>query len=95
MLKAEDKLRVLQRKLTKTTPKLKAARQEHEKTTDLLFEEKKNNIKLMKNIQQYKMTNHQNEYHAKDLREQVGTLQRRLEAQAHMTRTEKDKEMLL
>lgn len=51
LLKAEDKLKILQAKLSKAGPKLKLAREEHEKTTDLLFEEKKNNIKLMKTIQ--------------------------------------------
>jgi len=36
--------------MLKLETKLKTARKELEKTTDLLFDEKKNNIKLMKAI---------------------------------------------
>ena len=66
----------MQLKINKLEPKLKNARAEHEKTTDMLFEEKKNNIKLMKSVQQFKMNNHQNEYFVKELKEQNIQLRR-------------------
>lgn len=88
LVKAEDKLKTLQLKLTRMTPKLKSARQEHEKTTDLLFEEKKNNIKLMKQVQQLKMNNHQQEYLLKDCREQNESLKVALDGQLTTAKNE-------
>ena len=49
-MKASEKVKQLQPIIVKLETKLKQSRIDHEHTTDLLFDEKKSNIKLMKQI---------------------------------------------